>query len=294
MIPIVLRLLVGVSILASTLLAGGGPEREKFAHFPVELNIVAVLQPGVMHHWTVRPSRANGGYVVEVTPLRPPAEGNYIQYAKVLPVFDGRRWDDVLHVQLPDGVGPLKVNIRVYDMAALPLLTEFEAVLEPGVWHGWELGPASENRGYVADVTPMQGGNEGDRIEKIHFQPEYPGQWIDVLRLQIPETQEPLRVLVRVYETSRLPTIMDFDTILEPGVWLGYLVQPAQVRAGYIVEVSPLDDFDAAAEIALVQPEWDGETWNDVLRVMTYADRPPLRVNVRVYTVQGNMQKTRR
>ena len=62
-----------------------------------------------------------------------------------------------------------------------------------------------------------------------------------------------------------------------------------------MVEVSPLDNFDAAAEIGLVQPEWNGETWYDVLRVMTYANRPPLRVNVRVYlgqTKQINNQCT--
>ena len=81
-----------------------------------------------------------------------------------------------------------------------------------------------------------------------------------MLRLSIPPSQKPLKVQVRVYETSGLPTIMDFDTTLEPGDWQGYGVQDAAARAGYVVEVSPLDNFDAAAEIGLVQPEWNGET----------------------------------
>jgi hypothetical protein len=128
-------------------------------------------------------------------------------------------------------------------------------------------------------------------IEKIHFQPEYPGEWIDVLRLQIPESQPALRVKVRVYETSPLPVLMDFETTLQPGDWQGYDVQPSKAQAGYVVEVSPLEDFDAAAELALVQTEFDGKTWTDVLRVMTWADRPPLRVNLRVYGLQPGTSK---
>jgi len=287
MMTLSLRFLVCILLVLGSLPGGGRLSPVKKPAAPVIMDFNTRLLPGELHGWIVRPSQSAGGYIVEVTPIQKPkpGEGNYVQTALVRPEFDGNRWNDVLRVQLPEGSAALKVNIRVYETSRLPVLSAFETVLEPGVWHGFGLGDAGERRGYVAEVTPLEPGREGDVIEKIHCQPEYPGEWIDVLRLQIPESQPPLKVQVRVYEPSRLPVVMDFDTTLQPGDWQGYVVQPADARAGYVVEVSPLDDYDAAAEIALVQPEFDGKTWNDVLRVMTYSDRPPLRVNVRVYAV---------
>jgi hypothetical protein len=69
------------------------------------------------------------------------------------------------------------------------------------------------------------------------------------------------------------------------------VVLPAKTKAGYIVEVSPLEDFDAAVETALVQAEFDGKTWSDVLRVMAPGDRPALRVNVRVYAITSRWKR---
>ena len=70
------------------------------------------------------------------------------------------------------------------------------------------------------------------RAITLHIQPEYPGEWMDVLRLMIPEGQSPLAVHVRVYATTDLPVLSDFETTLNPGEWQGYALQPAKVRAG--------------------------------------------------------------
>lgn len=283
----IFRSLVGLVLALSSLLGGIAPPGRIRPPSAVIADFNTRLQPGVYHGWVMRPSTADGGYIVEVTPLQKPHpnEGNYVQLARVLPEFDGIRWNDVLRVQLPEGSAALTVNIRVYETSRLPVLAEFETVLEPGVWHGFSLGSAAENRAYVGEVTPLSPGQEGDCIEKIHFQPEYPGEWIDVLRLQIPESQSSLKVHVRVYTSANLPVLSDFDTTLEPGAWQGYFVQPSKVKAGSLVEVTPLDDIDGAAELALVQTEFDGKTWNDILRLVTWEDRPPLRVNVRVYSI---------
>lgn len=289
----VVFLLAGILLALGSLLTYSQAAAGARTAPPWLMNFNTRLMPGEFHSWVVRPSKAVGGYVVEVTPLQKPkpGEGNYVQTALVRPEFDGKRWKDVLHVQLPEGSAALRVNIRVYDTASWPVASEFDTVLEPGIWHGFQLGMSAEQRGYAAEVTPLEPGVKGDIVARIHIQPEYPGEWVDVLRLMIPEEQGPLAVHVRVYATTDLPVLSDFETTLNPGEWQGYAVQPAKVRAGYVVEVSPLDDMDAAAEIALVQPEFDGKTWTDVLRMMTYEDRPPLRVNVRIYAVGAEKPK---
>lgn len=287
MYAFIFRCLLGLTLALSGLLPAIAMPGRTRPPSAVVADFNTRLQPGVYHGWVMRPSSAEGGYIVEVTPLQKPRPnaGNYVQLARVLPEYDGASWNDVLRVQLPEGSAALTVNVRVYETSRLPVLTEFDTVLEPGVWHGFSLGQAAENRAYVGEVTPLEAGEDGDFISKIHFQPEYPGEWIDVLRLQIPETQHSLKVHVRVFTTANLPVAADFDTILEPGAWQGYFVQPSKVKAGTVVEVTPLDEIDGAAELALVQPEFDGKTWNDILRLITWEDRPPLRVNVRVYTI---------
>lgn len=81
------------------------------------------------------------------------------------------------------------------------LVRTFEVVLEPGVWHGFSLGPSSNECAYVAKVTPLEPAKDGSYIEKTVVQPESDGnRWNDVLRVMIPGTQEKLKVKIRVYK----------------------------------------------------------------------------------------------
>jgi len=285
---LVLRLALVLALVAGLLGGGTSTAQAAKSDSPLLENINIRLLPGALHTWTLRPSApGDGGYIVEVTPLQHPRPmaGNYVQYAVVRPEYDGEQWNDVLRVQLPDGSEALTVNIRVYETSGLPLMTEFEMVLEPGVWHGQWLNASSENHGYAIEVTPLDPGTTGDRLDRIHVQPELPwGEWGDILRLQA-ECAEPMRVLVQVYETNSLPVVMDMNTVLQPGDWVGSYVQPAKARAGYVVEISPLDFSDGVADKIIVQPEYDGQTWNDVLRIETWPDRQPWEVNIRVYAI---------
>lgn len=74
------------------------------------------LQPGTWHGFIVAPSSAQQAYLVEISPLERAGDGAYVQRYLVQPEFYGptQSWNDVLRVQLPDGFGPLRVNIRVY------------------------------------------------------------------------------------------------------------------------------------------------------------------------------------
>lgn len=252
---------------------------------PLLTSIDAVLEPGAWQGWAIRPSEARGGYLVAVTPLEPSVEGDFIERALVQPEFDGRRWNDVLRVLLPAGQPRLKVNLKVYDTASLPVVMEFDTLLQPGTWHGFGIGPASANRGYVVEVSPLEPGTDGDCVGKIHIQPEFSGEWIDVLRVQIAESQNPLRVHIRVYETSSLPLVQEFEAVLEPGVWMDSILPPIAENNATVIEVTPLGNYDAAAEIAYIQPTFDGQRWYAVLHMYTDSWRPSLKVNVCIYRV---------
>lgn len=79
--------------------------------------------------------------------------------------------------------------------------------------------------------------------------------------------------------------VMNFNTLLEPGVWHGWTVAASEECGAYVVEVTPRKPGVNGAHVqkALVQPEFDGKGWNDVLRVQIPVEDPALKVNIRVY-----------
>ena len=224
--------------------------------------------------------------MVEVTPLKRPVDGNYVEKALVQPEFDGQAWNDVLRVMLPEGMQPLKVNLRVYATTGLPVAAEFDVVLEPGEWMGWVIGPSSLERGYVVEATPLADSVDGAYVEKALVQQEFfLGEWQDVLRAQIPADQPALPAHFRIYATGALPVLAEFEVDLDPGGWNGFILRPASAKGGYIVEINPLLPPEAGefVEKVAVQPEYNGSRWYDVLRLQAVADQPAIRVQVRVY-----------
>ncbi|MBN1641226.1 MAG: hypothetical protein JXA09_08320 [Anaerolineae bacterium] len=280
------RITLGVLLLVSSLAtsaaraAGPGPEPFRVA------NLNATLEPGVLHSWVIGPSAACGGYIVEVTPKRPAADGAYVQTALVRPEFDGEAWHDVLRVGIPDGDRPLKANIRVYQTCEFVVAGEFEATLVAGEWMGWVIGPASMDRGFVVEVTPLEPSVEGAMVERAVVQEEYfMDEWQDVLRVQLAAGLPDLRAQFRIFAADGIPILAEYDVDLEPGVWKGIKLRPSTGLGGYIVEINPcatpvMGEF---VERLAVQPEFDGKRWNDVLRMMTPIDQPPLSVQARVY-----------
>ena len=169
------------------------------------------------------------------------------------------------------------------------LITNFNTVLEPGAWQGWALNPAETCGAYLVEVSPHGAGREGDVVERAVVQAEFDGsQWNDVLRAMIPESQPRLKVNLRVYRTCSLPVVMEFEETLEAGAWMGWVVGPARLERGYLVEVTPLEPSVDGAYVwkSIVQQEFFEGDWQDVLRLQTPAEFPDLKVHVRVYAVE--------
>jgi len=166
------------------------------------------------------------------------------------------------------------------------LIADMDVTLEPGVWHGWVMQPSGACGGYFVEVTPLQPSIDGAYVERAVVQAEYNGfEWNDVLRVMIPGDQPSLDVNVRVYQTCPLPVVMDFVEVLEAGAWMGWVVSPARVDRGYVVEVTPLEDSLDGAYVAkaVVQQEFFLGEWQDVLRVMMPEGFPDLQAHIRVY-----------
>ena len=283
---IALGVVIGVLLLASvsapgTVRATGpGPDSCRVA------NLNATLEPGVLHSWVIGPSSMCGAYIVEVTPKRPAVDGAYVQTAVVRPEYDGATWNDVLRVGIPPEHPPLKADLRVYQICELEVVFEAEETLIAGDWMGWIVGPASLDRGFVVEVTPLEPSVAGAYVEKAIVQEEhFMGAWQDVLRVQLAADLPDLRVHLRVFATDTLPVLAEYEIELQPGAWTGTLLRPSAGPGAYVVEINPCDEALAGefVERLSVQPEFNGKQWNDVLRLLTPADQPPLRVQARVY-----------
>jgi hypothetical protein len=251
-------------------------------------DFTATLHSGVAEIFVLGPCVKHGGYVVDVTPLEGSVDGAHIEQ-RILPEFDGEIWVDVLTLTIPERVSPLPVRVEVYSTADWPRAFQQTLMLNPGDWSGFIIQDSSVAAGYVIEINPLSAGEFGDRIEKALVQPEFPPPiWWDVLRLQIPVGQGPLDAEVIVYQTpSSLPVVLESELVAEPGVWHGLAIGSSQEGGAYIVEVTPLVYEDNQVERYTVQPEYNGMNWNDVLRLMVPADRPPMALRVTVYLAGG-------
>ena len=92
---------------------------------------------------------------------------------------------------------------RDFSRSQVTFHKSIEAVLEPGIWHGFSLGPSSEVGAYVTKIIPMEPAKDGSSIEKSVVQPESDGtNWHDVVRVMISSNQERLRVRILVYKVT--------------------------------------------------------------------------------------------
>jgi hypothetical protein len=251
----------------------------------VHANFTVFLNPGMWTRVVIGPTALDGGYVADISPMHPSADGASIQY-KIVPEFDGDQWNDVLCMFLPVGLQPLKVKVNLFSTLAWPIAFQSTLDLLPGELQGYILQDASARSAYVIEVDPLDPGNPGDTFDNIFVQPEFPGSWFDVLRLQIPAGQASLRVNVKVYKTpADLPVQSEFVVHLQPGEWDGFVMGESKQRKGYLMDVTPLIDADNQVLSYRVQPEFNGTDWQDVARLMIPADRPATDVLVTIYNV---------
>lgn len=282
------RFFAFILLVSGFFLTAAAPAPRGEAPVALVTNITAELKPGVYNTWTLQRSDAGGGYIVEVSPKEPPVGGNYVETALVRSEFQRGRWKDVLRVKLPEGMGALKANLRVYQADHLPVVMDFETRLEPGVWHGWIIAPRDAERAYLVDVTPLEASTHGAYFETSRVQSEWNGEtWFDVLRLQLPVEQPSLLVRVQVYELTGQPAALDITTWLEPGDWPGWVVAPCKEKGGYLMKVTQVDPPVEGSFLGktVIQPEHDTRAWNDVLRLSVGPGSGRMQVRVRVYPV---------
>jgi hypothetical protein len=62
---------------------------------------------------------------------------------------------------------------------------------------------------------------------------------------------------------------------------------PVSEKRGYVTEISPSSpsDFNGASITSFVQPEFNGFSWFDVLRVQLHGGSNPVNANLRAYVI---------
>lgn len=255
------------------------------------------LRPGVWLGWALQSSCAPGGFAADITPLSPGTPGLTLARFAIQPEYEdsdrpaGHAWWDALRMQTPPDAPELQVNFRTYDASGLPVVAEFNSTLEPGVWHGFLLGPSSLNQGYLPKITPIGPNADGAHIERYVVEPEYDGsQWNDILRMKLGGgglSAQPVNI--RVYGTSSLPVAATFETTLQPGVWHGFELGASSLARAYLAEITPsgASSLDATIEKYVVEPEYSGTEWIDMLRVQIPDTIAALPVHIRVYAFEA-------
>lgn len=256
----------------------------------------ATLKPGTWQTTILGPATDGGAYIVDITPLHDSINGAYVK-SVIVPEYDGIQWNDVLRMQIPAEFPEQQVQVAVYQPPVSATLLDTTASLEPGVWHGFAFAGIHDYQGaYLADFDPLAASDKGATFMRSLIHAEYPwDDWVEVLRVQTePWLSGPLLTRLRVYLVSDLPIVGDFNvTLTKQDTWTGFWVGPSSIKRGYIVRAVPL-----AAEVSyqdlnqyLIQPEFDGNQWNDVLRIqMGNLDAPWVSIdyNIKIYAFGHN------
>jgi hypothetical protein len=241
----------------------------------------------VAGHWKkfqLGPASLDQGFLVDVTPQEASVEGAEV-VSMVMPEYDGESWVDVLWLFQPKEASPLPVYIKVYSTASWPVAYYDRLHLEPGVWQGYVFSQSSQQGAYVVEVSPKNAGKRGDTLQRYMVNPEFPGGWQDTLRIQTLPNQAPMQADVIIYRTPLGFLKTDTTLHLQPGSWAAGILGLSEDQAAYVMEVTPLSRTDNQVESYGVEPVFMDGAWRDVFRVRIPADRRPMDVNVRVYTI---------
>jgi hypothetical protein len=245
----------------------------------------------VAGHWKkflLGPVSAEQGYLVDATPQEASVEGAEV-VSLVRPEFDGESWVDVLWLFQPKEAPPLPVYVQVYTTDGWKVVYDDRVSLEPGDRFSYPIGPASERGGFVAEVVPHGKGGQGDMVQSLMINPEFEGDWQDMLRFQLsPQNQAPMLAEIVIYQAPQAFLKSELTPRLEAGKPFTGILGLSKEQAVYVVEVTPLSEIDNQVETYSVEPVFMDGAWRDVLRVTIPAGNPAMDVNLRVYAVGPN------
>ncbi len=227
------------------------------------------------------------GYLVDVTPLEAGNDGDHVE-SYIQTWFDGKRWVDTLYVGLPHPTSSLDVQVDVYTTQGWRAAFRKKVTFPVGDSDELYLGASSQDGAYVLDVNPFYPSKASTAIVPASIVPEFSdGSWWDLQRLAFSGMTEPVTARLTAYQAPGEP-IETFEMHLEPGDWQGIGLGPSSQEQAYVLEIDPLNPGQEGyrLEKAVVQPEFDGANWNDVLRVMVPQGQPALDVTVKVYVIK--------
>lgn len=250
---------------------------------PYEISIL----PGGWQAYQIGPSKNEWGYLVDINPHGPAPKGVYIE-SKILPEVSGGQWVDVLWLRAPGMLVSLPVTVDLISSQGWEVTYQNYTKLTPGEWTGWGMFDNIEGCGGILDISPDNGNQTtGVSIQNYRVQPEYPGSWVQVVRVQLSKWANGQNAWLRYYAPGSLGVEQVNKMVtLSPGTWNGFVLAPSYFRQGYVVEVMPQELADSEVAFAVVRPEANGETWDDVVRVYVPEDRQPLDVLLRVLSVK--------
>ena len=251
---------------------------------PYELSIL----PGGWQAYEIGPSANEWGYLVDVNPRGSAPKDAYVE-SKILPEYFAGQWVDVLWLRAPGLLNSLPVSVDLIPSQGWNVTYENYTKLTPGEWTGWGMFDNAEGCGGVLDISPDNVDQSGRSayIQNTRVQPEFPGNWIQVIRVQLSNQAVSQNAWLRYYAPGSLGVeILRKKAKLSPGSWNAFVVAPGDVRQGYVVEVMPQKKSDNEVAFAVVRPESNGEWWEDVLRVYVPEGRPPLEALLRVLAVK--------
>jgi hypothetical protein len=246
------------------------------------------ILPGGWQAYQIGPSANPWGYLVDVNPHGPAPEGTYID-SKILPEYFAGQWVDVLWLRAPGLHIALPVTVDLISTQGWDVTYENHPKLTPGEWTGWAMFDSAEGCGGLLDISPdaIDPSGRAAFIENTRVQPEFPGSWIQVARVQLSNLAVSQNAWLRYYAPGLLGVEeLRKNATLSPGRWNEFLVANSYVRQGYVFEVIPQKDSDNEVAFAVVRPESNGEWWEDVLRVYVPEGRPPLEALLRVVAVR--------
>ena len=250
---------------------------------PYELTIL----PGGWQAYQIGPSANEWGYLVDVNPRGPAPKGAYVE-SRILPEYFAGQWVDVLWLRAPGIPISLPVSVDLIPTQGWDVTYENHTNLTPGEWSGFGMFDNAEGCGGVLDISPDNGYQSvGAYIQNTRVQPEFPGNWVQVIRVQLSNQAASQNAWLRYYAPGALGIeSLRRKVTLSPGSWNGFVVAPSYVHQGYVVEVMPQKNSDNEVAFTVVRPESNGEWWQDVLRVYVPEGRPPLEALLRVLGVK--------